>query len=186
MIESHERGVSRDGDSDFLTDVQAVIDSARLRAGTEPLVRFVRGRLPRATEAEVLDATELAEEIIDTIPVFLARAHQEAEDRGLESVVLPVLRHAERYFLHPVDLIPEMTQGLVGLLDDTYLVIRILKNLDQGPQPFLDWDLDYPMEFLHRMVGDEIALRLDLIAADAMEQVSHHFQQLWDALAHSA
>ncbi len=59
-------------------------------------------------------------------------------------LVGPLLDHAERYYLQPMDLIPEMTQGLPGLLDDSYLVIRFIQHLDKGPEEFLDWDLEYP------------------------------------------
>jgi hypothetical protein len=58
-------------------------------------------------------------------------------------------------------MIPEMTLGLAGLLDDTYLLLRILKNLDRGPDPFLAWDLDHPLAFLRRLIGEEVARKLD-------------------------
>ena len=46
---------------------------------------------------------------------------------------MPLLEHAARYFINPVDLIPEMTKGMAGLLDDTYLALRILENLNVRP-----------------------------------------------------
>ena len=76
-----------------------------------------------------------------------------SEDRKLQHVVGPVLEHIARYFVSPIDLIPEMTYGLAGLLDDAYLVLRILKNLDRGSEPFLDWDLDEPLAFLRGSLG---------------------------------
>jgi len=168
------------------TDVQAVIDSAKARGGMDVLERFIRKRLPEAEEAEVLEAAEVAVEIVDSIPLFLARAWQEADERHLRAVAGPLLSLAERYFLQPVDLIPEMTQGLAGLLDDAYLVIRILEHLDKGPQPFLDWDLDYPARFLRTLVGPTIARQLDAMAMDAMEQVSEHLSELWTQMSHRA
>jgi uncharacterized membrane protein YkvA (DUF1232 family) len=170
----------------MLTDIQAVIESARTRGGMEGLERFIRRRLPEAEDAEVAEAAEVAVEIIESIPIFLARARQEAAQRGLRSVVGPLLDHAERYFLQPIDLIPEMTQGLAGLLDDSYLVIRILENLDKGPEPFLDWDLKYPLSFLRSLVGLEISGRLDAIVLDAMKQVSEHLTELWARTSHQA
>ncbi len=168
------------------TNIQAVIDSAKARAGMDALERFIRKRLPEAEEAEVTEAAEVAVEIVDSIPLFLARAWQEAEERSLLSVAGPLLNLAERYFLQPVDLIPEMTQGLAGLLDDAYLVIRILEHLDKGPQPFLDWDLDYPARFLRTLVGPTIARQLDAMAIDAMQQVSEHLSDLWTQMSHRA
>ena len=170
----------------ILTDIQAVIESAKARGGMEALERFIRRRLPEAEEAEVEEAAEVAVEIIESIPIFLARARQEAAQRGLQSVVGPLLDHAERYFLQPVDLIPEMTQGLAGLLDDSYLFIRILENLDKGPEPFLDWDLKHPLSFLRSLVGLDVSRALDAIAAEAMHAVSAHLNELWARMSHEA
>jgi uncharacterized membrane protein YkvA (DUF1232 family) len=165
-----------------LTDIQAVIASAKSR-GTAPLEKYVRRRLPDATESEVRDATEIALEIIDSVPIFLARAYQEAKDRQLGSVVEPILAHVESYFLQPIDMIPEMTLGLPGLLDDTYLFLRILKNLDRGSEPFLDWDLDHPLAFLRRLIGEQVARRLDDRSLEAMQEMSYDLFRLWERLA---
>ena len=169
-----------------LSDIQAVIESAKSRGGTEALERFIRKRLSEAEEAEGKEGAERAVEIIHSIPIFLARARQEADERRLRSVVGPLLDHAERYFLQPVDLIPEMTYGLAGLLDDAYLLLKVLENLDKGPERFLDWDLHYPLQFLRSLVGKEISQRLDLIVADAMQQVSAHLDELWARMSHQA
>jgi uncharacterized membrane protein YkvA (DUF1232 family) len=169
-----------------LSDIQAVITSAKARGGTDALERYIRRRLPEAEDAEVKEAAEVAVEIIDSIPIFLARARQEAQERNLTSLVTPLLDLSERYFLQPMDLIPEMTHGLAGLLDDSYLVIRTLENLDKGPEPFLDWDLVYPAHFLRTLVGDDIARRLDAIALDAMRQVSAHLSEMWTRMSHRA
>lgn len=175
------RGVSQN-----LTDIQAVIDSAKARGGMEALERYIEKRLPEAEAGEVREAAEVATEIVDSIPVFLARARQEADERNLTSVVTPLLERAEIYFLQPMDLIPEMTQGMAGLLDDAYLVIRILQNLDKGPEPFLDWDLDDPIHFLRTLVGEGIAGRLDDIAMEAMREVSEQLSEMWSKMSHQA
>ena len=169
-----------------LADIQAVIDSAKARGGTDSLERHLTKTLRDASEAEIHEAAEVAVEIVESIPIFLARARQEAQQRGLTSVVGPLLDHAQQYFLQPMDLIPEMTQGMHGLLDDAYLVIRVLQNLEKGPEPFLDWDLDYPADFLRRAVGPAIAERLDKIAFQAMEEVSTHLSEMWARMAHNA
>lgn len=181
-----ERKSSSAGHNEVLADIVAIIDSAKARGGQDALERHIAKALPEAGEAEVREAAEVAIEVIDSIPVFLARARQEGEERGLSSFVDPVLDHAEQYYLQPLDLIPEMTQGLVGLLDDSYLVIRSLQNLDKGPQTFLDWDLDYPARFLKRLIGGRIAQRLDKISIDAMQDVSAHLADIWERMAHDA
>lgn len=168
-----------------LVDIQAVIDSARDR-GTQPLETLVRRRWPHATEGEVQDAVAVAVEIIESVPVFLARARQEAEERRLESVVNPVLDHATRYFLRPLDLAPERALGLAGLVDDAYLVLRVLQNLDRGPEPFLDWDLEHPSRFLRGLVGEAMGRKLDSLSLTAMQEVSDSFAMLWRRIAAEA
>ncbi len=161
-----------------LGDVQAVIASAKAR-GMEPLERYIEKRLPDPSQEEVREAAEVALEVIETVPIFLARAAQEADERGLTSYVQPVLDHAVSYFVRPVDLIPEMTHGLAGLLDDTYLVLRVLQNLDSGPEPFLDWDLDHPTAFIKGLVGKKLAKQLDAISFLAMRDVSQNLHAVW-------
>ena len=173
------------GDTVGLTDIEAVIASAKSR-GTESLEKYVRRKLPEATENEVREATEIAVEIIDSVPIFLARADQEAEARHLDTVIVPILGHVERYFLQPNDLIPEATHGLIGLLDDSYLVLRILQNLDRGPDRFLDWDLEEPLVFLRRLVGDDIARKLDERSIDAMSDMGPDVGRFWNEASHRA
>jgi uncharacterized membrane protein YkvA (DUF1232 family) len=168
-----------------LEDIQAVIASAKAR-GVDQLEGFIRHRAPDMTEPKVKEAAEVALEIIESVPIFLARAAQEARARQMVKTVQPVLNHAEQYFLRPVDLIPEMTMGLAGLLDDTYLVLRILQNLDRGPEPFLDWDLEFPLAFLRGLVGREIGAQLDTLSVAAMEEVSHQLALIWEQVAHDA
>ena len=169
-----------------LPDILAIIESAKARGGMESMERFVAKALPGAEEAEIREASVVALEVIESVPVFLARARQEAEERGLANVVIPLLNHAERYYLQPMDLIPEMTQGLPGLLDDSYLVIRIIENLERGPEVFLDWDLEYPAKFLRRLIGAAITQRLDQIAEQAQQEVSAHLAEFWERMSHPA
>lgn len=183
-IREHEELVRGAGGS--IPDILAIIDSAKARGGTDALQRFVAKALPEAEEFEVEEASDVALEIIESVPVFLARARQAGREKGLASVVTPLLDHAERYYLQPLDLIPEMTQGLPGLLDDSYLVIRIIENLDKGPHAYLDWDLDYPARFLSRLMGAALTQRLDRIAEQAMDEVSAHLTELWARMAHEA
>jgi uncharacterized membrane protein YkvA (DUF1232 family) len=168
-----------------LQDIQAVIESAKAR-GIDQLEGYIRRKVPGMPEPKVHEAAEVAVEIIESVPVFLARASQEARRRQMVKVVQPVLDHAERYFLRPVDLIPEMTQGLAGLLDDTYLVLRILQNLDRGPQTFLDWDLEFPVAFLRGLVGEDIGKKLDAISMAALQEVSQQLSLVWEQVAHEA
>jgi hypothetical protein len=73
-----------------------------------------------------------------------------------------------------------MTQGLIGLLDDSYLVLRILQNLDRGPDRFLDWKLDEPLLFLRRLVGEDVARKLDERSIDAMHEMGPDVERYWN------
>lgn len=168
-----------------LPAIQAVIDSAKSR-GEESLVKFIRERLPESSEAEVREAADAALEIIETIPVLMASAAHEADERNLTVAVQPVLDHAERYFLAPMDIMPEMTMGLAGLLDDAYLVLKVLENLQNGPEPLLDWDLEYPIRFIRRLVGHHVGKQLDAVAMTAVHEISENVNQVWQLMTHRA
>lgn len=165
-----------------LDEIQAVIDSAKAR-GPDRLATYVRGRLPDVSEADVLDTAKLLLEIIESVPLILAAAAQEAEERSLEHVVQPVLDRATRYFLHPVDLMPEMTLGLPGLLDDTYLVFRILQVLEEGPKPLVEWNLDHPTTLIRKLLEDSVGQELDAISSLAFEEVADDVRQSWGSEA---
>ncbi len=168
-----------------LRDVQAVIESAKVRDNGK-LQEFIRSVAPGTTREEVNEAADLAVEVIETVPVLLARAHQAAEQRHLKVVVMPLLEQVTRYFVNPVDLIPEMTQGLAGLLDDTYLAIRILENLNRGAEPLFDADFEEPLRFLRRLVGRRISQKLDAAAIFALQDVSTQMSRLWAEMGHSS
>ena len=163
-----------------LEEIQAVIDSAKAR-GTDQLATYVRGRLPDTSDTDVRDAAAVLLEIIESVPLILAAAAKGAEERHLTHVVQPVLDRAVRYFLHPVDLMPEMTLGLPGLLDDTYLVLRILQVLEEGPKPLVDWDLDHPISLIRSLLGDTIGQHLDAMSALAFEEVIDDVRESWGA-----
>ncbi|MXX56512.1 MAG: DUF1232 domain-containing protein [Gemmatimonadetes bacterium] len=168
-----------------LRDVQAVIDSAKVRDDGK-LEEFVRQMAPTATEQEVADAASVAVEVVETVPLLLARAAQAAEQRGLKVVVMPLLEHAAKYFINPIDLIPEMTQGLAGLLDDTYLALRILENLNRGADPLFDADFQEPLRFLKRLVGRDISRKLDAASIFALQDVSTQVSRAWTEMSRSS
>jgi len=163
-----------------LEDIQAVIESAKAR-GTDQLATYVRGRLPEASATEVQDAASVLLEIIESVPLILAAAAQGAEDRHLAHVVQPVLDRAARYFLHPMDIMPEMTLGLPGLLDDAYLVLRILQILEEGPRPLVDWDLDHPTSLIRSLLDEDVGQQLDAMSTLAFEEVADDVRQTWGA-----
>ena len=163
-----------------LEEIDAVIESAKTR-GTDQLTTYVRARLPKASDTEVQEAASVLLEIIESVPLILAAAARGAEERNLGHVVQPVLDRAIRYFLHPVDLMPEMTLGLPGLLDDTYLVLRILQVLEEGPEPLVDWDLDHPISLIRSLLEESVGQQLDIMSALAFEEIVDDVRQAWGA-----
>ena len=163
-----------------LVEIQAVIDSAKAR-GIDQLRTYVRGRIPEASVQTVHDTADVLLEIIESVPLLLAAATKGAEDKNLSHVVQPVLDRAARYFLHPVDLMPEMILGLPGLLDDTYLVFRILQVLEEGPEPLVDWDLHHPTSLIRSLLADSVGKQLDAMSALAFEEVVDEVRQSWGA-----
>ena len=172
-------------ESHFIADVQAVIDSAKARDNGR-LERFIGSKVPNAGDEEVREASESALAVIETVPVLLLEAMRSARQKGVARMVDPLLEHAARYFVDPVDLIPEMTQGVPGLLDDAYLSIKILQHLNSGPQKFFEWDFEQPLSYLRALVGEEIADKLDGLSIQALQQVSASVSNVWTELARDA
>jgi uncharacterized membrane protein YkvA (DUF1232 family) len=168
-----------------IDDVKAVIDSAKAR-GTESLEVFVRSHRPELSDEVVAARATQALQLIEDIPRLLDGMRAAARGRDLESVVDPVLEHTTRYFLAPIDIIPEMTKGLAGLLDDAYLVYRTLQHLEGGPGTLLDVDFDAPVAFLRGLVGERIAATLDGAAVQTLEAVSERVTRAWAAMASEA
>jgi len=170
--------------------VLAVLASARERDGKQGnagLTHYVADALgDSASEEEVQEAAQVAWEIIESVPLFIVHARHEADEKGFAEIVDPLLSTAEAYYLHPVDLIPEMTQGLAGLLDDSYLVMRLLQQFSRPPEPLFDWDLDYPLRFLRRLMGPDIALQLDQIARQTLDRTSKYMTDYYWGKSHRA
>jgi len=173
-------------DENILADVRAVIESARARDGEQALRAFIARRQTEATAAEIDESVARATAIIDGVPDLLERAHREAGERDVDHVVGPLLERAQRYFLKPIDLIPEMTQGLPGLLDDAYLVARTLEQLEYGDRPFLNGEVARMVPFLRDLLGDAVAERLDQIVRQEVTNLTDRFEASWDRTSHKA
>lgn len=173
-------------DHDIVADVRAVIESARARDGEEALRAYVARRNPEADADGVARLTAEASASIDAIPDLLRRAHREAEERDVGHVVGPLLERAERYFLKPIDLMPEMTHGLPGLLDDAYLVVRTLGHLEYEDGPFLNGEVERMTPFLRDLLGEPLAERLDGIVREEIAALSERFEESWDRTSHKA
>lgn len=162
-----------------VADIQAVVASARAR-DTGSLERLVRRLDLSVSEGEVARRVARALEIIDELPVLMGRAEARAEARGVSPAVAPILARAEEYFLRPLDLIPEMTQGLAGLVDDAYFATRLLHTLGQGPDPLLEEDLGDRLAFLRTLMGSDVARRLDRLSVQTLLETEKTLRDAWD------
>jgi uncharacterized membrane protein YkvA (DUF1232 family) len=161
------------------SDIQAVVASAQAR-GTDSLERLIRNRNPDAPDPEVTDQLQRAVAIIVGLPDLLERAEQEARIQGVILAVAPVLARAREYVLRPVDLIPEMTRGLAGLLDDAYFVLRLLHALGQGPEPLLRESMGEHLGFLRGLTGEDVAGRLDRLSVQTLLETQKDLRDAWE------
>ncbi|MCA9737454.1 MAG: hypothetical protein R3E98_10140 [Gemmatimonadota bacterium] len=168
-----------------LDDVRAVIASAKARE-TGGFLALVRSRHPDVSDAGLQDLADRTLALIEEVPLLMERAVAGARGRDLESVVEPVVAHAARYFTAPIDAIPEMTQGLAGLIDDAYFVLRVLSLLEAGPGTVLGIDLSGRIAFLRDLLGPRLAEQLDRTTGQALEAVTESVSQVWNALARQA
>ncbi len=65
-------------------------------------------------------------------------------------------------------------------------MLKVVENLQQGPEPLLDWDLEYPLAFIRRLVGHKIGRQLDAVAMAAMHEISESVNRVWQLMAHRA
>lgn len=166
-------------------DVRAVIASATTR-GTAPLERFIANRFPEAGGAEVEALVDRSIEIIESVPDLLAQAEDVAAERNLQHLFDPVLALTTRYFVSPIDILPEMTHGLAGLLDDAYLVLRTLTHLEEGSGFFLERSLEEPADVLSNILGEAMTRRLDAVLRTAIRDAESHVAAFWQAMAAEA
>jgi len=85
-----------------------------------------------------------------------------------------------------IDWDPEEDLGMGPPVQERIPRDQLLQNLDKGPQPFLDWDLEFPVAFLRGLLGEEIGGKLDTLSVAALEDVSQHLNLLWEQVSREA
>lgn len=51
--------------------------------------------------------------------------------------------------------------------------------LEEGPEPFVEWDLEHPTTFIRKLLSERISQQIDAISAIAFEEVAGTPGQLW-------
>jgi uncharacterized membrane protein YkvA (DUF1232 family) len=136
------------------TEIRALI--ARHR-GKGPMPQVLRSRLGGAApEREVAEAAAFCREILDAVPVLIDRVREAAAGQGLGPLVEPMLAHAEAYFLRSADVLPDQALGEVGLLDDAWLALSIVRLIGRGRVGLVRVELDAPLTFLEQVLGEDV------------------------------
>lgn len=169
----------------MMEDVKAVIESAKTR-DTGQLEALLRTRFPEGDEEQITEGIKSVTAIVDSVPALLALADAEAERRGISRMVRPVLGRAVRYFVAPLDIVPEMTQGMAGLVDDAYLALRLIEHVNSGPQRLIGWEFDEPLQLLRGLLTSDVRAQLDRESFAALDAVSDEVAEVWGALAREA
>lgn len=117
-----------------------------------------------------------AEGYIAQVPDTLEAAQAVAESANMRAQLLPVLKVAEAFFLQPPDL-PADHQGMLALLDEAYLVHRLVEEVNDryiahGGEPLLPLDTTRANVIVHQLLGDGFANQLDLAVNSAVEALA--------------
>jgi uncharacterized membrane protein YkvA (DUF1232 family) len=114
---------------------------------------------------QVNNTVSFIREYIEHVPVLLEEVELAAKKAGVMNQIRPILQAAEGYFLQPFDLIPD-SLGLIGLMDDAYLVHTLMQSLsDHYKQktgvPLLATDLTQANLLIRVLLGEPTASTLD-------------------------
>jgi uncharacterized membrane protein YkvA (DUF1232 family) len=139
---------------------------------------------PTATPAELVALEQNLREAIDAIPSLLEALAQAAQGAGVASLVAPLLQQTVQYFFGADDLVPDH-QGLLGLLDDAYVVHGLLHQLNAAYQAetgrlLLPYDPSGPLQVMRAVLGPAVTHQLDQAIVGGVNQIQQqgYYQQL--------
>lgn len=106
------------------------------------------------------------------VPVLVEAASTSSLGQKTPAAMKTLLSSLERYFLDRDDLIVERGAGLVGLLDDAYLAIRLLQflNIPSADPKFKQDALEKARQRLGELIGRDIVSNLDMRAQQTLER----------------
>jgi uncharacterized membrane protein YkvA (DUF1232 family) len=102
---------------------------------------------------------------IEETPDLLDAAFAAATAAGAGPAMQPIFDAALKYWQEPADLVPD-DLGMLGLLDDAYLSLRLLESVSavqraKTGRPLLSIDLEEINHRARQLLGEPIATRLD-------------------------
>lgn len=109
---------------------------------------------------------------VEHVPDVLEAAEAVAETARLRTQLLPVLKVAEAFFLHPPDL-PADHRGMLALLDESYLAHRLVEEVNDryvlnGGEQLIPMDITRANLIVHHLLGEPFANELDAAVDEAV------------------
>lgn len=112
---------------------------------------------------------------VASAPTVIEATIQAAEEAGVVEHVLPIFETAMSYLHEEIDFIPDRL-GLVGMIDDAYLIYGLMQEISERHRVMTGRSLLPSSTFddmreIKRLIGDPTATRLDVaIVAFARRQ----------------
>lgn len=130
-------------------------------------------QLPDADAKGVL--TRFVTAYIEQVPDLLDAANDVAREAGIEDQIKPVLKIAEQFFIQPPAIMEGHT-GLDGLLDEAYLALRLVEEVNDlyikhFGQPLIPLDMTVANLITHQLIGEEFANQLDEAVHHAVDEM---------------
>lgn len=109
---------------------------------------------------------------IEGTPDLLDAAFAAATAAGAGPAMQPIFDAALRYWQEPADLVPD-DLGMLGLLDDAYLSLRLLESVSvvqraKTGRPLLSIDLEGVNHRVRELLGEPTATRLDELVEETL------------------
>lgn len=155
--------------------VAAVLDAPDSRG---PLRQRLAQLVPGPRQAAGWEETLV--ETVRRIPDFMIAIATSAAQAGIGPLLAPVLSRAEGYFFEVNDLIPD-DRGVLGMLDDAYLVHAFLRQINlvcisSAGAPLVNYDPTPTLQVIGTVIGPGLAMQLDQAVNVEVGQI---MQQAW-------
>jgi len=114
---------------------------------------------------EIIEEQEAMVSYVVSVPFYIENMWQAAAAQDGEAQIKPILENIRNYFFKADDLIPDH-HGVIGLLDDAYMVYCFIKELNQFSiqhtgNSFVELDLDYQRQLIAVNLGADIAEQIE-------------------------
>ncbi|MBM3946210.1 MAG: hypothetical protein FJ315_02265 [SAR202 cluster bacterium] len=160
-----------------LATVKTAIETVQARDGGT-LLRWLQGMMRGATEEQLNQAERFVRAYVDRVPDSLARLEADVQLGGLNQLLEPTVRRLARYVIDPADAVSEGTYGLVGLLNDAFVVNGLTELLYGAGQETEHQRLVAQLREDNRrarfLLGSQ-AIRLDPMIAQAMQLLKQDY-----------